>query len=84
MDDLHEPVQAVFRELFDDDEMVLSDEMTARDVRGWDSLMHINIIVAVEKRFGVRFANAEISDLKSEGKNVGNLFEARRNKLAGQ
>ena len=84
MDDLHEPVQAIFRELFDDEEMVLFDEMTARDVKGWDSLMHINIIVAVEKRFGVRFANAEISDLKSEGKNVGSMLEALRQKLAGQ
>jgi acyl carrier protein len=49
--------------------------MTANDVEGWDSLMHVNLIVALEKRLGIRFATAEISRLSDQGQNVGALLE---------
>jgi len=49
--------------------------MTAADVDGWDSLAHINLIIALEKRLGVRFATAEISRLKEDGQTVGSLLD---------
>jgi acyl carrier protein len=69
---MHE-VQEVFRSVFDDD-IVLTDQTSAADVEGWDSLMHLNLIIALEKRFGIRFSTAEISGLKGDGQNVGTLL----------
>jgi acyl carrier protein len=60
----------VFREVFDDDELVLRPELTADDVDGWDSLSHIRMILAVQKAFGVKFVAVEMSRLK----NVGDLI----------
>ena len=54
----------IFRDVFDDDELVISEVTTAPDVEGWDSLANIRIMVSIEKAFGVRFAAAEISRLK--------------------
>ncbi len=48
--------------------------MTADDIPGWDSLTHINLMVATEKRFKVKFATAEISKLKEDGQNVGSFL----------
>ncbi len=71
MEDLTDQMQDVFRDVFDDEELTLAAEMTAQDIDGWDSLMHINLIIAVERRFGVKFATAEISGLKADDQNVG-------------
>ncbi len=57
----------IFRDVFDDDELVISEVTTAPDVEGWDSLANIRIMVSIEKAFGVRFAAAEISRLKDVG-----------------
>ena len=81
MTDLASAMQDVFRDVFDDDALVLSDVTTAADVDGWDSLMHINLIIAVERRFGVKFATAEISGLKGEGQNVGTFRQLVAKKL---
>jgi len=71
MEQLRMDLQEVFRDVFDDEGIVLEDGMTAEDIEGWDSLMHINLIIAVERRFGIKFATAEISGLKAEDQNVG-------------
>jgi acyl carrier protein len=75
MEEIRKQVQEVFREIFEDPELSLSDHMTAEDIDGWDSLKHIDIIIALEKRLKVKFATAEISRLKEDGSNVGNLLE---------
>lgn len=75
MDEARVQVEAVFREVFGDESLVLQDDMTANDVEGWDSLMHVNLIIAIEKRFGIRFATAEISRLSDEGQNIRALLE---------
>lgn len=84
MDDLRGELQQVFREVFDDDEIRLRDEMTAEDIDGWDSLAHIDLIVAVERRFGVKFATAEISGLKDDDQNVGSMLGLLSRKLAAK
>jgi acyl carrier protein len=73
MADLRTQTEEVFRNVFDDPEIVLEDHMTADDIPGWDSLAHINLIVGLEKAFRIKFATAEISKLKDEGQNVGTL-----------
>jgi acyl carrier protein len=67
---------AVFREVFDDDELELKPEMTADDVDGWDSLAHIRLIISVQKAFGIKFSPVEMNRLK----NVGDLIALTKDK----
>lgn len=57
----------VFRDVFDDDALTVGDTTTASDVEGWDSLAHVNLIVAVERAFGVSFTTKEIGGLANVG-----------------
>jgi acyl carrier protein len=74
-------LEEIFREVFDDDEINIYDEMTADDIDDWDSLEHINLIVAVEKKFKIKFSTAEISELKSQGENVGTFITRIESKM---
>ena len=68
----------IFRDVFDNDALVVSDSMTAADVPTWDSLSNINMIIAVEKAFGVKFSIKDVRNLK----NVGELLELIKRKAA--
>jgi acyl carrier protein len=68
----------IFRDVFDNDALVVSDGMTAADVPTWDSLSNINMIIAVEKAFGVKFSIKDVRNLK----NVGELLELIKRKAA--
>ena len=57
----------IFRELFGQDEIILSAETTADHIEGWDSFNHMNIILATEVRFGIRLEFSEMEDVKSVG-----------------
>ncbi len=81
MNSVRDDFEAIFRDVFDDPALALRDDMTAADVDGWDSLMHINLIIAVEKHFGVRFATAEIAGMKAQGQNVGTFLRLLTTKL---
>ena len=74
-----EALTPIFREVFDDDSIELSDELTAADVDGWDSVEHFNLISEIESTFKMRFKMKEVSGMK----NVGELAElvAARGKL---
>jgi acyl carrier protein len=67
---------SVFREVFDDDELILKPEMTADEVDGWDSLAHIRLILSVQKKFGIKFSPVEMNRLK----NVGDLIALTKDK----
>jgi len=73
-----EALTPVFREVLDDSALVLRENMTAADVEGWDPLNHIDLIVAIEKKFKVRFTTSEVTSLK----NVGELADLVQTKLA--
>ena len=53
-------VQEVFRDELELDDLVLNEETTADDVEEWDSLSHIQLVVAIEKAFGIKFTSREI------------------------
>jgi acyl carrier protein len=57
----------IFQDIFDDPSLRISDSMTADDVEGWDSLSHIDLIVAVEKAFAVKFTTPEVRGLRNVG-----------------
>ena len=67
----------IFREVFDDDSIMLTRQSTANDIDAWDSLTHMNMVMAVEIRFKIRFALGELPGLK----NVGDLVDLIRKKL---
>lgn len=81
MQPVRERLQDLFRDVFDDEKLALDDSMTGDDVEGWDSLMHINLVIAIEKEFGVKFATAEISRMKEDGQNIGSLIGLLERKL---
>ena len=66
-DQLHSRITETFRDVFGDPALVISDRMTAEDVEQWDSLTHINLIVALEREFRVKFTTGEVSNLKNVG-----------------
>jgi acyl carrier protein len=67
---------AVFRDVFDDETIVLRPETTADDIDGWDSQAHITLVVATEMRFGIKFRTAELEALHNVGDFV-RLIQAR-------
>lgn len=62
-----EALNQVFQDVFDDDEIQVGNSTTADDIEDWDSLEHINLIVAVEKRFGIKFNMGEVTTMKNVG-----------------
>jgi acyl carrier protein len=76
-DQIYTQLTEIFRDLFDDDSIVLTPETTASDVPGWDSFNHINLIVATEAKFKIKFNTAEIESLH----NVGHLVQVISAKL---
>jgi acyl carrier protein len=67
----------VFRQVFDDDTITLTRQTTADDIDAWDSLSHMNLVVAAEMKFKVRFALGELQKLK----NVGDLADLVEKKM---
>jgi len=70
-DEIKSRLTPIFRELFLDDTIVVSENLTANNVAKWDSLSHINLICAVEKAFGIRFSIKDSRSMKDVGELVG-------------
>jgi acyl carrier protein len=70
MGDTLEKLNAVFQEVFEEDDISVTRTTTAADVEGWDSLMHVTLIINVESQFGVRFSSSEVAALNSVGELV--------------
>ena len=60
----------VFQDEFDDDTLHVTDSTTADDIEDWDSLEHINLVVAVERRCGIKFTMAEVTGMTNGGELV--------------
>lgn len=75
-DVLKNRLNQIFRETFDDDRIEIFDAMTAKDLAEWDSLMHITLVVATEKEFGLELNADEVGKLKNVGEML-DLLEKR-------
>lgn len=73
-----EEVNTVFRDVMENDNLLIMPETTADDVEEWDSLTHIQLIVAIEKHFRIRFTASEINTFQ----NVGEMCDGILMKLA--
>ena len=67
----------IFRVLFNRPDLELDDDLTAKDIPGWDSFNHVNLIINIEEEFGVRFSNDEVGGMQ----NVGNLKKLLATKI---
>jgi acyl carrier protein len=72
---VYEQLNEVFRNVFDDDSIVVNDSTTSADIEDWDSLEHIDLCVAVEKKFGFKFTMGEANKLKNVGEMVNIIME---------
>jgi acyl carrier protein len=75
--EIYKRLNEIFRDIFDDDSINLTPETTAADIPEWDSFNHVNISVACEAAFGIRFKAAELEELR----NVGELVHFIEQKL---
>lgn len=77
-DEIYARLTAALRDALDNDNVVATPDLTAKQVRGWDSLAHIRIVLSVEESFGVRFSASEVSRLA----NVGEFVRLIKTKLS--
>ncbi|EQB91575.1 hypothetical protein C874_10275 [Elizabethkingia anophelis 502] len=66
-EDLFKEIQEIFRDIFDDETLDITDSTNSSDIEEWDSLNHVSLIVAIEKEFGVKFSFEELATLKNVG-----------------
>ena len=75
---IYEKVQEIFRDIFDDETLIITDETNSSEIEDWDSLNHINLVVAIEKEFKIKLTLDELSTLK----NVGSMITLMSKKIA--
>ncbi len=64
---VHEQLEEVFRAVFNDDSIRLEDGTTAKDIPGWDSVAHINLMLSIEQSFNVQFRGDQFSKFENIG-----------------
>lgn len=77
-EEIYKALDEVFEEVFDDDSIHVTPETTANDIEDWDSLEHINLVVAVENRFGIKFKMNEVTSMKNVGEMVDIILERQQ------
>jgi acyl carrier protein len=70
-------VQDIFRDVFDDQTLVIENSTNSEDIEDWDSMNHINLVSAIEKEFSIRFALGELQTLND----VGSMIDLMMQKL---
>ncbi|MCG8365021.1 MAG: acyl carrier protein [Pseudanabaenales cyanobacterium] len=67
---VYEQLITVFQDVFDEDDIQIGDSTSAKDISGWDSMNHINLVLGAEQEFGVKFKTAEVAQLANVGEFV--------------
>lgn len=71
-------INEIFKDIFDDEDLFITRETTADDIEDWDSLEHINLVVAIEKTFKIKLKMADVVAFK----NVGDMASVIERELA--
>ena len=74
-EEVFEKLNEIFRDVFDDDDITVTETTNADDIEDWDSLSHINLVVAVENEFGIKFNMGETQRMKNVGEMVNIILE---------
>jgi acyl carrier protein len=67
MSAIHDRLETIFQQVFNDDDLTLTDAMTSEDVEGWESVTHINLMFAIESEFGIQFPGNELAEFENIG-----------------
>ena len=78
-DEIFVIVQDIFRDIFDEDYLAISDTTNADEIEDWDSLNHINLVSAIEKEFKIKFALGELVSLKNVGAMIDLMMDKKLN-----
>ncbi len=76
-EEIFQKVQEIFRDVFDDEELIISDKTNSDEIEDWDSLEHISLIVSMEKEFSMKFDIKEVNKLE----NVGEMIDLIKRKM---
>lgn len=68
---IYAQLEGIFQDVFDEDSIQLTPQLSVKDVDGWDSLTHIRLMLTVEKAFKIEFTSSEIGKLENVGDLVG-------------
>ena len=74
-EEVFEKINEVFREVFDDESIELNDTVTAKDIDGWDSLMHITLVSEIEDAFDIHFDMRDVTKMRNVGDMVDKILE---------
>lgn len=74
-EEVFERVNEVFRDVFDDEDITVTDTTTADDIEDWDSLEHINLVTAIESEFSIKFSMGQVVTMKNVGEMVDIILE---------
>lgn len=66
-EEVFENLNEVFRDVFDDESIIVDEKTTSEDIEEWDSLEHINLVAAVEQEFGMKFTMGQVVTMKNVG-----------------
>lgn len=75
--EIYNSLTTIFRDIFDDDSIVINNNTSADDIEDWDSFEHINLISAVEKQFKMRFTMKQVSTMKNVGEMVSIIINTK-------
>ena len=78
--DILAELQPIFRDIFDDESITVTNESSAENMEDWDSLTHVRLVMAISRHFGIRFELDEMAHLK----NVGEMCDLIAKKLAAK
>ncbi|MCR5233578.1 MAG: acyl carrier protein [Lachnospiraceae bacterium] len=73
-----EKVNEIFRDVFDDDTLVITDSTNSDDIEDWDSLEHISLIISMEKEFDMKFDIKEVNKLENVGQMVDMIYDKQQ------
>lgn len=72
---IFEEMNKVFKSVFDDDDIVVIETTTAKDIEDWDSLMHITLVSEIEDAFGIHFEMKDVTKMQNVGEMVDKILE---------
>ena len=73
--EIFEKLNEIFRDVFDDDSITVTDSTSAADIEDWASLTHITLISEVEEEFGIKFAMKDVIGMQNVGEMVDIIME---------
>jgi acyl carrier protein len=80
LDEIHGELTRIFRGVFDDDGLEITDTTSAKDIDDWDSLNHINLIVVIEKQFRIKLSTPDVNKLR----NIGDMKQMIQQKIGNR